>query len=416
MKIGYACTIVGLPLAKMKTCRMKDASPEKISLLVEHNLHTLQEMMAYNQRHKIELFRISSDLIPFGSSPVNSVLWWEEFQELFFEIGKIIRAGKIRVSMHPGQYTVLNSPNREVVNRAILDLDYHCKVLDCLGTDSTSKIILHIGGVYEDRQSAIERFKQNYQLLSPQVKRRLVIENDDRSFCAQEVLEIAKELGIPMIFDVFHHEVLPSIENKSIQAWVENVSTTWKKEDGTQKIHYSQQNPDKKAGAHSETICLAQFIDFFHQVENQNMDIMLEVKDKNVSALKCKLALIKPIPIPEIEKEWGRYKYLMLEHSHRHYLLIRAYLKNKDEINPVKFYGIIEEGLQQTQTNGGVANAAMHVWGYFKNKANPKQKKVYDKLICSQQAGENKQKSLKSFLLKLAIEYEETYLLESYYF
>ena len=99
MKIGYACTIVGLPLAKMKTCRMKDASPEKISLLVEHNLHTLQEMMAYNQRHKIELFRISSDLIPFGSSPVNSVLWWEEFQELFFEIGKIIRAGKIRVSI-----------------------------------------------------------------------------------------------------------------------------------------------------------------------------------------------------------------------------------------------------------------------------------------------------------------------------
>ena len=58
----------------------------------------------------------------------------------------------------------------------------------------------------------------------------------------------------------------------------------------------------------------------------------------------------------------------------------------------------------------------MHVWGYFKNKANPKQKKVYEKLICSQQAGENKQKSLKVFLLKLAIEYEETYLLESYYF
>lgn len=416
MKIGYACTVVGLPLAKMKTCRMKDATDEKLSMLIRHNLLTLQLMMDYNGQHGVELFRISSDLIPFGSSPTNSLAWWEEFQDIFAEIGKTIKKNKIRVSMHPGQYTVLNSTDSDVVKRAILDLDYHCKILDRLGTDSSSKIILHIGGVYEDRKAAVERFVESYQLLSPEVKRRLVIENDDRSFCAQEVLEIANAVGIPMIFDVFHHEVLPSPKEKSVRAWIEEVAKTWKKEDGAPKIHYSQQNPDKKAGAHSETINLVKFLDFYDQIKTCNVDIMLEVKDKNISAIKCKLALMEPLSIRMIEEEWGRYKYWMLEQSHKHYLAIRAYLKDKEKITGKEFYRLIEEGLKQPVTSGGIANAAMHVWGYFKDKANPKQKKAYDKLITAQQMGENKQKSLKSFLLKLAIEYEETYLLESYYF
>ena len=416
MKIGYACTIVGLPLAKMKTCRMKDATPERLTMLIEHNLHTLQQMIDYNGRHGIELFRISSDLIPFGSSSVNALDWWDIFRELLNEIGMAIKKYNIRVSMHPGQYTVLNSIDSDVVSRAILDLDYHCRVLDCLGADCSSKIILHIGGVYEDRKAAVGRFAENYHLLSPEVKKRLVIENDDRSFCAEEVLEIAKSLDMPMIFDVFHHKVLPSSQEKSLKAWIEEVAKTWKKEDGSPKIHYSQQNQGKKPGAHSETICLSEFIDFYNLIITCNVDIMIEVKDKNVSAIKCKLALMNPIPIRMIEQEWGRYKYWMLENSHKHYLEIRAYLKNKDQIKVLEFYRLIEEGLQQPVTSGGIANAAMHVWGYFKDKVNPKQKKAYEKLILAQQKGEDKQKSLKSFLLKLAIEFEEIYLLESYYF
>lgn len=416
MKIGYACTVVGLPLAKIKTCRMKDATPEKLRALIGHNLQTLQQMIDYNVQQGIKLFRISSDLIPFGSSTVNDLSWWVDFQELFTQIGDTIKANNIRVSMHPGQYTVLNSTDLEVVARAILDLDYHCKILDCLGADSTSKIILHIGGVYEDRQAAVERFMENYQLLAPKVRKRLVIENDDRSYGAQEVLEIAKTLGIPMIFDVFHHDVLPSLKQKSTQEWVEAISKTWGYRDGAPKIHYSQQDVDKKPGAHSETIDVVKFMEFYEQIAICNVDIMLEVKDKNISAIKCKLALMNPLPVRLIEREWGKYKYWMLENSHKHYLAIRAYLKNKDQVNAMEFYRLIEEGLQQPSSSGGIANAAMHVWGYFKDKANPKQKKAYDKLILAQQKGEDKQKSLKSLLLKLAIEYEETYLLESYYF
>lgn len=85
----------------------------------------------------------------------------------------------IRVSMHPGQYTVLNSPNDDVVKRAIEDLNYHVKVLDNFGVGENHKIILHIGGVYNDKEQAINRFADNYKRLNDQVRERLVIENDE---------------------------------------------------------------------------------------------------------------------------------------------------------------------------------------------------------------------------------------------
>jgi len=98
------------------------------------------------------------------------------------------RNPNIRGSMHPGQYTVLNSPNEEVVEKSIMDLEYHCKFLDSLGVDYSNKIILHVGGVYGDKISAMERFKHNFNRLSNSLKKRLVIENDDKSYTIEDVL------------------------------------------------------------------------------------------------------------------------------------------------------------------------------------------------------------------------------------
>nr|WP_051258531.1 hypothetical protein [Atopococcus tabaci] len=93
-------------------------------------MHSFEKMVDYNIEEGIGLYRISSDLIPFGSSPVNGLRWWELFREDFERIGQKINQSGMRVSFHPGQYTVLNSPSEDVVERAIEDLRYHNLMLE----------------------------------------------------------------------------------------------------------------------------------------------------------------------------------------------------------------------------------------------------------------------------------------------
>lgn len=276
----------------MKSCIMKNATEERLKELIEYNLSSLDHILDYNIKNGILLFRISSDIIPFGSSPVNSLNWSEIFEQRFIRLGDKIKKSGMRVSMHPGQYTVLNSPNQEIVERAILDLNYHVRFLDSLGLSSEHKIILHIGGVYGNKEEAIERFCNNYLKLEEAVRRRLVIENDDKSYHIKDVLDIGKRIGIPVVFDNLHHNAKPAEENRLLQYWLDECRKTWLPKDGTQKIHYSQQNTDKKAGSHSENIRIDEFLQFISELSNEDLDIMLEVKDKNISAIKCINCLI----------------------------------------------------------------------------------------------------------------------------
>ncbi|MDD4009821.1 MAG: hypothetical protein PHQ67_08435, partial [Fermentimonas sp.] len=146
MKIGYACIALGLPGSEMKSCLQKNANEDRLLSIIEHNLDSLNTLIEYNIQYGIKLFRISSDLIPFGSSIANILPWQNLYQEKFTSIGSKIKKSRMRLSMHPGQYTVLNSPDESVVERSIQDLEYHTKVLDCLGLGSEHKIILHLGG------------------------------------------------------------------------------------------------------------------------------------------------------------------------------------------------------------------------------------------------------------------------------
>jgi UV DNA damage endonuclease len=189
--------------------------------------------------------------------------------------------------MHPGQYTVLNSPHAHVVENAIRDLAYHCDFLEAMGMDASNKIILHIGGIYGDKPAAIERFKSHYIMLDDRIKQHLVIENDDTCYTIEDVLAIGKALKIPVVFDTLHHEINPSPTSHSMIEWIVACAKTWHKKDGVQKIHYSQQAHGKRAGSHSETIDLPAFLRFYKTLPTTDLDIMLEVKDKNVSALKC---------------------------------------------------------------------------------------------------------------------------------
>lgn len=415
-RVGYACLTLGLMEANLKSCMLKNATPERLSDLISHNLRSLANIISYNQVNHIQVFRISSDLIPFGSHPVNTLSWETQYKESFQMIGRLIQSAKIRVSMHPGQYTILNSPRKEVVQKAMEDLSYHQKVLTALGTSQESKIILHIGGIYGNKKLSAKQFISQFKQLDKSIQDRLVIENDDTSYCIEDVLEIGFTLGIPVVFDTLHHAVHHFDSPKTITEWISECTKTWKFKDGTQKIHYSQQDPGKKPGSHSSTIRIKEFMDFYQTLPQKDLDIMLEVKDKNLSAVKCILA-VSPYPsIKELEKEWSRYKYLVLESSPSLYQTIRTLLKEKNAYPVIPFYEMIEEAMQTEPTMGHTLNAIDHVWGYFHDLATESEKKRYTQLQHSLELNHHGVKTIKTFLWTLAKRYCLYYLLNSYYF
>lgn len=416
MNIGYASLTRGVRGANFKSITMKNASKKNLEKVIKHNLKSLDRIIDYNIKNNISLYRISSDIIPFGSSPVNKLDWWEVFSKDLKLLGDRIRSAGIRVSMHPGQYTVLNSPKEDVVARAIEDLEYHNRFLDSMEVDKKSKIILHIGGVYGDKQGAIDRFKANYRLLSQGIKSRLVIENDDKSYNIGEVLEIGESLNIPVVYDNLHNEILNFDPSKTDLYWIKLAGKTWEREDGRQKIHYSQQAENKRRGSHSETIDLGVFKDFITSLEAiEDIDVMLEVKDKNISAMKVINYLGKE-NIKSLEDEWSKFKYNILEHSPNIYKEIRELLKDKGSYPVLEFYDLIDRALAEEIKIGNGVNAAQHVWGYFKDQAEEKEKRKFLSYLESYKKGSYSIRAIKSMLEKLAIKYRSEYLLVSYYF
>jgi UV DNA damage endonuclease len=384
--------------------------------IIANNLEVLERMIDYNIENQIKLFRISSDLIVFGSSPVNQLQWWKTFKDKFDLIGEKIRANHIRVSMHPGQYTVLNSPNEDVVQRACVDLEYHCRVLDCMNLGKEHKLILHIGGLYNDKELAIKRFIHTYETLSQNIKDRLILENDDKLFHIQDVLQIASVVKAPVVFDNLHHKINPCIGEEDEFYWIEKCKETWGMEDGAQKMHYSEQNPDKKQGSHSETIDAEQFQKFCASLKRTDIDIMLEVKDKNLSTVKCINAVSEQSSILSLEQEWSRYKYLILEKSQNHYKRIRELLKCKDQYPVIPFYQMIDEALKRETSLGDAVNAAHHVWGYFKEVATEKEKNDFEKKLKLFEEQKQSITPVKKHLWGLTQKYNQKYLMHSYYF
>lgn len=416
IRFGYACLTYGVPETEMRSCTLRTVSDEKLRGIITHNLRALELQIEYNAKQGIHLFRISSDLIPFGSSPVNTICWQDEFAQEFLRIGEKISNAGMRVSMHPGQYTVLNSPDTDVVERAVADLAYHEQVLSLLGTDNSSKIILHIGGVYGDRKAAVRRFVENWSFLGENIRGRVVLENDERSYHIAEVLSLANQLGVPAVFDVLHHGIHPPQQAESLIFWIRQCAQSWKPADGRQKIHYSQQEPDGRPGAHSQTIRSKEFLEFFTIIKGLDLDVMLEVKDKNISAVKCTLLSENPCSVQMLEEEWAHYKYAVLEHSQKNYLAVRELLKHKNGNNARPFYSLLEHALILAVQPGDAVNAAMHIWGYFKAIAEESEKKKFISLLENYQKGETSTRPIKNLLYRLSKRYGQQYILESYYF
>jgi UV DNA damage endonuclease len=308
MKIGYPCINNSISRKTTSTFRLASYSESRMIQTIKDNLIHLNQILKYNVKNDLLFFRISSDLIPFASHPICKLAWHNFFQYELEQIGDYIKKYNIRISMHPDQFVVLNSPNERTVQNSIRELNYHCNLLDTMCLDETAKVQIHVGGVYGNKSKAIDRFIKKYNLVDHSIKKRLVIENDDHLYSLKDCICISKRTGIPVVFDRFHHECFGSnnnnkdtgelkSENSTLQNILQNAFLTWKiNKDGLPMVDYSSQDVGTindhnqmiaRRGKHTLTIDPISFEKFLKETESLDFDIMLEIKDKEKSALKA---------------------------------------------------------------------------------------------------------------------------------
>tara|TARA_B100001750_G_C15369767_1_gene526667 strand:+ start:55 stop:930 length:876 start_codon:yes stop_codon:yes gene_type:complete len=285
MKIGYPCINRSIGCSSNKKFRLANFTEEKFNETVKNNLNCLNQIIDYNVENNMFFLRISSETIPFASHEICNFDWEKTFKIELENIGMKLRKKNFRVSMHPGQFTLLNSPTEKIVERSLSELKYHADFLNAMKLDNTAKIQIHVGGVYGDKDTAIERFINNFSIAPKEIKSRLAIENDDYHYSVKDCLKINKETNIPIILDNLHLECLNDGESL-IEAY-DMTKDTWDEEDGIPMLDYSSQQKDARLGKHAEHLDPEHFKIFIDIMCNQEFDLMFEIKDKERSVLEA---------------------------------------------------------------------------------------------------------------------------------
>ncbi len=285
MRIGYPCINTSIGCTSSRTFRLKSYSDKRLTETVQNNLDCLAHTLAFNAKHSLLFFRITSDLVPFASHPICNVNWAKRFGTQFRELGEQIKRHRMRISMHPDQFTLINSIDKRVFENSVRELGYHAQVLDLMDLGASAKIQIHVGGVYGNKAESMTRFAERYDRLEDAVRRRLVIENDDKHYSLRDCLQLSADTQLPVVFDMLHHEV--NCSGESVEDAFKLFTETWAEEDGVPMVDYSAQKPGRRPGTHAETINLTRFKEFLDRSKPHDCDVMLEIKDKERSALKA---------------------------------------------------------------------------------------------------------------------------------
>jgi UV DNA damage endonuclease len=251
------------------------------SELALQNSRDLFEIIKWNVKNGIKLFRISSDMLPWASEyNVEDMPDFTKIANVLKGCGNYAKDNGLRLTSHPGPFNVLVSPNPKVVENTIKDLELHGKLFDLLGLELSpyNKINIHCNGVYGDKIAAMDRFCANFEKLSDSVKKRLTVENDDKAsmYSVSDLMYIHKKIGIPIVFDYHHHQFCTG--DLSEQLALELASTTWPK-GITPVVHYSESKEGAKPQAHSD------YIKSLPNTYKLNVDIMVEAKAKELAIL-----------------------------------------------------------------------------------------------------------------------------------
>ena len=302
MNLGYACINTALKANSIftnRTMRRKTFDSKGLDYVSELSLQNVKDLethIHWNNEHGIKLFRLSSQIFP----------WMEEYEfsdlkddneicDRMFEIGNIARQAGQRLTMHPGPFHCLASPNPKVVKRTIIGLDKHSEQFNMMGYEPShyNKINIHVGGAYGDKESALNLFCENFELLRDDTKKRLVVENDDSptEYSVKDLYEgVYKRIGTPITFDYFHHKF--NTGGQTEEEALKLAATTWPT-GITQCCHYSESRRKEKLDesirpqAHSDII--------YDKIDTYGLepDIVIEAKLKEQAIFNYGKQIIK---------------------------------------------------------------------------------------------------------------------------
>lgn len=290
--IGYACINQELREQNIFTNRtlrkatLIDKGHDYLSELIVSNLKDLIHILEWNESNNIRFFRISSEIFPFWSHPelgynVSELPDSDLILSLLKQAGDYATTHNHRITTHPGPFNVLASPNPDVVDKTIRELECHSLLFDYMGFSPSpyNKINIHVGGAYGHPKEALSRFCLNYQRLSPNLKKRLTVENDDRGnlYSTQDLYtNIYLQIGIPIVFD-YHHHIFNTGHLTEQQA-LELAIQTWPKYINP-VVHYSE-SKTIHAGAEKPTPAHSDLVYGPLNLYGHKLDVMVEAKHK----------------------------------------------------------------------------------------------------------------------------------------
>ena len=344
LRLGFPVKVMGVPGLKSGDSRRWQKNPH-----LKCSLELLDQVLDYLAKVEIDMYRLSSDIAPYATHP-DLPQFYNMVAESDAELaafGKKARELDIRLSFHPSQYVLLNSPNPELTAKSIWDLSSQAEMLDRMGCGPEAVLVTHVGGVYDDREAARARWLEGYAQCPEHVKRRLVLENDDIRFSAADVLWIHERCGVRTVFDYQHFWCL-NPERLDLRDTLEKFLATWP-EGVRPKIHFSSPRTELrevkrkvtakqreaaragkarktgeltrapvKATARVKTVLLPpiwtghsdftnpfEFATFMRHAEGLEFDVMMEGKAKDVSILKLRPDLLRFAP--DVAARFGIY-------------------------------------------------------------------------------------------------------------
>jgi UV DNA damage endonuclease len=288
MRIGYACINMTLGEQGITTNRgmIRKTFDAKglpyVSELSLQNVRDLVEVIKWNEKHGINLYRMSSDMFPWSSEyDFNDLPDITKIKNIMSGLGNLIKQYSHRVGFHPGPFNVLASPNQDVIRKTVSELNKHSQIMDMIGLPVSpfSKINIHVGGAYGNKQDAMRRWVDNFQLLDEHTKKRLTIENDDKPnmFTVKDLLYIHEHTKIPIVFDYHHHNC--HNDGMSTEDALKLAVATWP-ENITPVVHISEPRDDKNFRAHHD------YVQNKVNTYGYELDLMFESKAKELSILE----------------------------------------------------------------------------------------------------------------------------------
>jgi len=279
-----AKTLYALPRKLRRKLRMG-----RVSKVCLHNTESLYNALQVVNRLGIKAFRILSQLFPRYTHPdvgytIDILPDAERIQATLRRISAFRKSHDIRLSFHPDQFVVLNSPREDVVERSIAEIEYQAIVAQAVGAEV---INIHVGGVYGCKAESIKRFARNFGRLSRQARKRVTLENDDSLFTPTDILPLCNDLGVPFVYDVHHHRCNPdrlSIEEATVLAM-----ETWVPRRREPHFHisspkYGWEGCDPKP--HSDYINPVDIPDAWRHISRFTLDVEAKAKEKAVLKLR----------------------------------------------------------------------------------------------------------------------------------